>query len=51
MTVAKNIEREIVNLLWPLIDLPCWQARRSIGSFVCVNFGLPYLDIREPKTT
>jgi hypothetical protein len=51
MTVAKSIEREIVNLFLPLIDLPCWQARRSIGSFVCVNFGLPYLDIREPKTT
>ena len=33
----------------PLIGLPCWNARRSHGSIMMMEFGEPHLRIREPK--
>jgi hypothetical protein len=32
----------------PLFGLPAWQVRRGHGSFLTLEFGAPYLRIREP---
>ena len=33
----------------PLIGQPCWQVRSGHGSFVTLEFGEPYLEVREPR--
>ena len=43
---ADNVIRSVFK---PLYGKACWNAKPGYGSFLTMEFGKPYLDIREPR--
>jgi hypothetical protein len=38
----------VLDVTRKLLGLPCWGVRRGTGSFITLEFGEPYLVVREP---
>jgi len=38
-----------LQIIAPVIGLPCWNVRRGISTFLMLEFGEPYLVIDEPQ--
>lgn len=44
-----QFSHEVRSIFAKLANTPVWGVRRGVGSFLTMEFGVPHLEIREPK--
>jgi hypothetical protein len=44
-----NLKTLVEEVFRPLAGVPCWNVKRGYGSFLTLEFGAPYLEVRDPR--
>jgi hypothetical protein len=47
--VGEVIEKTVEQVFYPLYGLPCWNAKSGYSGSLTMEFGNPFLQIREPR--